>query len=99
MVACWSGAPEKGERALAPIGEVAPIVAEFADTMPYVAINSPFDALVPPGLQHYWKANFLSGDDQARIRANYRGTYDRLVDVKRKYDPDNLCHLNQNIRP
>jgi FAD/FMN-containing dehydrogenase len=191
MVACWSGAPEKAELALAPIREIAPPVAEFVDTMPYAAINSLFDALVPPGLQHYWKANFvteltdkaiqahvehgpkvpavnstvhiypingavhdvapdatafayreanfatviagmwpdpadneaniawvrsyydatapeseeggyinfMSGDDQERIKANYRGNYDRLVDVKRKYDPDNLFHVNQNIRP
>jgi hypothetical protein len=42
---------------------------------------------------------FLAGDDQHRIKANYRGNYDRLVEVKRKYDPDNLFHLNQNIKP
>ncbi len=41
----------------------------------------------------------MSGDDQDRIKANYNGTYDRLVDVKRRYDPDNLFHLNHNIRP
>jgi hypothetical protein len=41
----------------------------------------------------------MSGDDQDRISVNYRQNYDRLVDVKRKYDPDNLFHLNQNIRP
>jgi FAD/FMN-containing dehydrogenase len=43
--------------------------------------------------------NFMSGDDQGRIKANYGDSYDRLVEVKRKYDPDNLFHLNQNIRP
>ena len=43
--------------------------------------------------------NFMSEDDQERIKANYKGNYDRLVDVKRKYDPDNLFHLNQNIKP
>ena len=43
--------------------------------------------------------NFMSEDDQGRIRDNFSGDYDRLVEVKRKYDPDNLFHLNQNIKP
>ena len=34
--------------------------------------------------------NFMAGDDQDRIKANYKGNYDRLVEVKRAYDPDNL---------
>jgi FAD/FMN-containing dehydrogenase len=159
--------------------------------MPYPALNSAFDALVPPGLQHYWKANFvteltdeaisahlehgpkvpvvnstvhlypingaaqrvasdstafayrdatfatviagmwpdpadneantawvkdyyaataphsedggyvnfMAEDDQSRIRANYRGNYDRLVEIKRRHDPDNLFRHNQNIQP
>ena len=43
--------------------------------------------------------NFMSGDDQDRVAANYGASYDRLRDVKRKYDPDNLFHVNQNIKP
>jgi len=43
--------------------------------------------------------NFMADDDQGRIKDNYRGNYDRLVKVKRAYDPDNLFHLNQNIKP
>ncbi len=44
--------------------------------------------------------NFLSHNDPAQVRAAYPGsTYDRLVEVKRRYDPDNLFHLNHNIRP
>jgi len=191
MVACWAGPVEEGERALKPFHEVAPVVAEFVGPMPYPALNSAFDALVPPGLQHYWKANFvneltdgiiaaheehgpkvpvvnstvhiypingachrvsadatafayrdanfatviagmwpdpaqneantawvrdyyaataplseeggyinfMAGDDQDRVKANYRGNYDRLVEVKRTYDPGNLFHVNQNIMP
>jgi FAD/FMN-containing dehydrogenase len=191
IVACWAGPLEQGEQALEPFHQVAPVVAEFVGPMPYPAINSAFDALVPPGLQHYWKANFVTDisdeiieahmahgpkvpavnstmhiypingachrvapedtafayrdanfatviagmwpdpadnqantewvrsyydatapfseeggyvnfmgdDDQDRIRANYRGNYDRLVTVKREYDPGNLFHLNQNIKP
>jgi hypothetical protein len=43
--------------------------------------------------------NFMDGDDQSRIKANYQGNYERLATVKAKYDPDNLFHLNQNIQP
>jgi FAD/FMN-containing dehydrogenase len=191
IVTCWSGPLEQGERVLAPIRQVAPVVAELVGPMPYPAINRAFDALVPPGLQHYWKANFVTelsdeiieahlahgpkvpavsstvhiypingachrvapdatafayrdanfatviagmwpdpadnrdniewvrsyydatapyseeggyinfmdGDDQDRIRVNYGRNYERLVAVKRRYDPGNLFHLNQNIRP
>jgi FAD/FMN-containing dehydrogenase len=45
--------------------------------------------------------NFLGGDeDPNRIRDAYpAAVYDRLVDTKTKYDPDNVFHYNQNIRP
>jgi FAD/FMN-containing dehydrogenase len=191
FVACWAGPVDEAESVLKPLRDVAPIVAEHVGPMPYPALNSAFDALVPAGLQHYWKANFvkelsddavaahlewgpkipvvnstvhiypidgacqrvasdatafayrdanfatviagmwpdpadneantawvrgfsdataplseeggyinfMSADDQARIRANYRGNYDRLREVKRAWDPDNVFHLNQNIAP
>ena len=37
------------------------------------------------------------GED--RIRASYRGNFDRLAAIKTKYDPDNFFRMNQNIRP
>jgi FAD/FMN-containing dehydrogenase len=191
LVACWAGPLEQGEQALKPLHDVAPVVAEMVGAMPYPALNAAFDGLVPPGLQHYWKAsfvneltdeaidahvqhgsnvpvvnstvhiypingaahrvasdatafayrdanfaaviagmwpdptqneanttwvrdyydaiapyseeggyiNFMAGDDQGRIKANYKGNYERLVEVKRSYDPGNLFHMNQNIKP
>ncbi len=191
FVACWAGPLEEGESALKALRDVAPIVAEHVGPMPYAALNSAFDALVPPGLQHYWKANFvteltdaaidahvehgakipvvnstvhfypingachrvgadetafghrdasfatviagmwpepadneaniewvrnyyaataphseeggyinfMAEDDQDRVPANYGATYDRLAEVKRNYDPSNLFHMNQNIKP
>jgi FAD/FMN-containing dehydrogenase len=41
----------------------------------------------------------MSEDDQGRIKDNYKGNYQRLVNVKKQYDPDNLFHVNQNIKP
>ncbi len=191
VVSCWTGSPQDGEKVLQGFRDVANPVAEHVGPMPYSALNSAFDALVPPGLQHYWKAafvgdlssdaiqthmehgqrvpvvnstvhfypingachdvaadatafghrdatyavviagmwpdpadneahtqwvkdydaaiaphsqgggyvNFASGDDQAKVAANYGVNFPRLQEVKRRYDPDNLFHLNQNIRP
>jgi FAD/FMN-containing dehydrogenase len=43
--------------------------------------------------------NFMAEDDQSRTEDNYGQNYTRLTEIKRAYDPDNLFHLNQNIRP
>jgi len=44
--------------------------------------------------------NFLADVDQAQVRAAYPGsTWDRLQKIKAQYDPTNLFHLNQNIKP
>lgn len=191
VVTCWTGPIEEGERVIAPLLEVAPVAAQHVGPMPYPALNGAFDALLPAGLQHYWKAdfvreltdeaiaahvehgprvpavestmhlypingasrrvpndatafayrdanfacviagmwpdpadnerniawvrnyweaihphsepggyvNFMAGDDQHRVQDNYAGNYNRLLEVKRRYDPDNLFQMNQNIVP
>jgi FAD/FMN-containing dehydrogenase len=45
--------------------------------------------------------NYLAGDDSGEdpVRSAYGPNYDRLVELKAKYDPDNLFHLNFNIAP
>jgi FAD/FMN-containing dehydrogenase len=44
--------------------------------------------------------NFLGDEGPERVRRAYPGsTWDRLVTVKRRYDPDNLFRLNQNVPP
>jgi FAD/FMN-containing dehydrogenase len=44
--------------------------------------------------------NFLADEGPERVREAYPGpTWDRLVEVKRRYDPGNLFHRNQNIPP
>ena len=44
--------------------------------------------------------NFLEDEGDKRVHDAYpAGTFERLVAIKRRYDPGNLFHLNQNIRP
>jgi FAD/FMN-containing dehydrogenase len=70
-----------------------------ADTHANIAwTRETFDALRPHFAGGRW-LNYL-GDDEAgdAVRAAYGPNYERLREVKRRYDPDNVFHLNHNIR-
>jgi FAD/FMN-containing dehydrogenase len=43
--------------------------------------------------------NYLSRDDVGAVRAAYQSNWQRLVALKRRYDPLNVFHLNRNVRP
>jgi FAD/FMN-containing dehydrogenase len=58
----------------------------------------------------YWQAlhshsaggayiNMIMDEGQEQVKAAYRDNYDRLAGIKKKYDPKNLFHVNQNIKP
>ena len=61
-------------------------------------VNGLADSLGKDGAGGY--VGFMGDEDEATIRAAYPGgTWDRLREVKRRYDPDNLFRLNHNIPP
>jgi FAD/FMN-containing dehydrogenase len=191
ILSCYVGPLEKGEELVRPLRQFGPPVLDLLRPMPFPAVNCLFDALLPAGLQNYWKAhfvkelsdeaievhaihgakvptyqstmhlytingaahrvandetafsyrdahwvanivgivsdpvniprniswvreywdalqpyseagsyiNFLGDEGEERIKATYRENYERLVALKDKYDPQNLFHMNQNIKP
>ena len=43
--------------------------------------------------------NFMTADETDRVQAAFGANYARLAKIKKQYDPDNVFHLNQNIKP
>jgi hypothetical protein len=191
IVWCYQGSPEQANTILNPLRSFRKPAFELFGPMPFPMLQSLFDAVYPPGLQWYWKAdffkelsdaaiekhvehagrmptwqstmhlypvngkvnrvgesdtafghrdavwsgvivgvdpspanagviadwargyydalhpfgsgggylNFMMEEGDERIRATYRGNYQRLAAIKAKYDPDNFFRVNQNIRP
>src|SRR5256712_2490155 len=94
VVACWAGPLDKGEKALKPFHDIAPVVVEHVGPMPYPALNSAFDALYPPGLQHYWKANFVKEltDDAVAAHVEHGWKVPALTSTMRMYPINGACH-------
>ena len=191
IVWCYTGAPDKAEEVFKPIRAVKKPALDFVGPMPLPALQTLFDGLYPPGLQWYWKAdfvkdlnkesidlhvkygsemptplssmhmypvngatarvnkndtawnyrdanyavvivgidsdpankdkiinwardywaslhpyssggayiNFIMDEGEDSIKATYGDNYKKLVELKTKYDPQNLFRVNQNIRP
>lgn len=70
-----------------------------ADTEANVAwTRETFEALRPYLVDRAY-VNNLSADDSGLVRQAWGPNYERLVEVKRRYDPDNVFRLNHNINP
>jgi len=63
-------------------------------------VRETYDAMAPYAVSRRW-LNYLPAEeaDDTGLRAAYGPNYERLVELKKQYDPDNVFHLNANIKP
>jgi FAD/FMN-containing dehydrogenase len=66
IAVCYNGSVEEGERVLRPLRDFGTPLADVIGPMSYAQVQGMLDEGFPPGLQNYWKSNFLKGlDDKA----------------------------------
>ena len=73
VVWSYTGPLEKGEEVFKPIRKYGPPMLDLVGPIPYPALQSMFDALLPKGLQWYWRADFINDitDEAAQIHKKY----------------------------
>ncbi len=59
VVASWNGDPSHADRILNPIRSSGPLVAEHVEEIPYPALQTAFDDLLPSGTRQYWKSDWV----------------------------------------
>jgi FAD/FMN-containing dehydrogenase len=70
------------------------------DSERHIEWTREMDAAMRPWTDERVYLNFIGDEGEERVRSGYGPEkYERLVELKNKYDPQNLFHLNQNIRP
>jgi FAD/FMN-containing dehydrogenase len=77
------------------------MIAQWTDgeAQPYLDWANRFRAAVAPFAIDLCYVNSLLDEGEERVRACYGYNYERLVQVKNRYDPTNFFHVNQNIKP
>jgi FAD/FMN-containing dehydrogenase len=84
--------------------------AKYAGVIVGVSPNPEDADKITDWCKDYWEAlhpyssggaysNFMMNEGQDRVKASYKHNYERLTKIKKKYDPNNLFRVNQNIKP
>jgi FAD/FMN-containing dehydrogenase len=76
VVWCYAGDMDKAEKVFEPIRNFKKPALDFAGPMPMPVLNSLFDALMPPGLNWYWKADFVNEINDEAIAIHLKYAYE-----------------------
>ena len=68
------------------------------DGSPHIDYLREYWSTIEPRTDGYYSVD-VSNQPQQHVSSNYQGNFPRLLEIKKKYDPDNLFRLNANIAP
>ena len=94
IVWCYAGPPERFEETFRPVRRFPKPAFEFVGPMPYPALQSMFDALYPPGLQWYWKADFVNdlSDEAIRLHVKHGSELPTPLSTMHMYPINGAAH-------
>ncbi len=100
-VPCWAGPVDQGEKMIQPFLDVVEPVGAHVGPMPYPALNTAFDALLPAGLQHYWKASFARelSDEAIAVHADHGARVPRSSAPSTSIRSTGRCNASARTRP
>jgi FAD/FMN-containing dehydrogenase len=91
---CYTGSLDQTEDFFRPIREFGPPVLDLVGPLPYPALQSMFDALYPPGLQWYWKGDFVRelSDEAIALHVKYASTLPSIHSTMHLYPINGAVH-------
>lgn len=94
VVWCYTGPLDQAEARFKPIRDAMPPAVDFAGPIPWPVLQSLFDALYPPGLQWYWKADFVSelGDKAIDLHIKYAHQLPSMHSTMHLYPINGVAH-------
>jgi FAD/FMN-containing dehydrogenase len=94
VVWCYTGPLEQAKETFQPIREKFPPALDFVGPIPHPALQSMFDALYPPGLQWYWKADFVNelSDEAIRLHIKHGSQMPTMQSSMHLYPVNGAAH-------
>ena len=91
---CCTGPADAAEKATKPMRSVGKPVLDHVGELPFPVVNSLFDALYPPGLQWYWRADFVNelSDKAIALHAEHGGALPTMHSTMHLYPIDGQAH-------
>ena len=95
LISCYNGPAEAAKEAMKPIRRDLPApLFELVDVMPFPTLQSLFDPFLPPGLQWYWKGDYVKELPDAAIDAHleYAAKSPSVLSLMHLYPIDGAVH-------